>query len=55
MKLKNTLQFSGEEEVVLQKHQSFKLSLTARQCLSPTHARIPIKVEPHKGDYLALR
>lgn len=47
MKLKNTLQFSGEQEAVLQKNQSFKLSLTAGQCLSPTHARIPIKVEPY--------
>lgn len=36
------------------KHQSFKLSLTAGQSSSPTYARIPLKVEPYKGNYLAL-
>lgn len=48
-------QFSGEQEAVLQQHQSIKLSLIAGQSLSPMHARFSIKVESYKGDYLALR
>lgn len=55
MKLKNIFQFSEEQEAVLQQHQSIKLTLIAGQSLSPMHARVPIKVESYKGDYLALR
>lgn len=54
MKLKNIFQFSEEQEAVLQ-YQSIKLTLIAGQSLSPMHARVPIKVESYKGDYLALR